>query len=110
MGTSTIPVTTGTTRALHADYIQNLRGRLKAVSAFVIETSCHDARIFCQVGTMMGGRGSEFRQNILAHGYIGSTTGINWTGDVPIQETEEVYIWLWPSSAQTVLLRIETED
>ena len=110
MGTSTIPLTAGTSRTLQAEYIDNLRGRLKAVTAVVVESTIPDADLFVQVGTMMGGLGSEFRQNVLASGYIGSTTGVNWTGDVPIQETEVVYIWLWSSTAANVLLRVETED
>jgi len=110
MGTSTIPVTTGTTRTLQPEYIGTLRGRLNAVSAFVVGVSCQDARIFVQIGTMLGGRGSEFRQNVLASGYLGSTTGVSWQGDIPIQETEEVYIWIWASSLQTLILRVETQD
>lgn len=110
MGTSTIPLTSGTTRTLQPEYIDNLRGRLKAVTAFVIESTIPDADLFVQIGTMLGGRGSEFRQNVLASGYIGSTTGVNWTGNIPIQETEIVYIWLWSSTAASVLLRVETED
>lgn len=110
MGTSTIPTTTGTTRTLQPEYIANLRGRLLAVSAFIVEATVKDADIYVQIGTMLGGQGREFRQAVLASGYLGSTTGVNWTGDVPIQETEEVYIYVWSSTASTLILRIETED
>lgn len=110
MGTSTIPVTTGTTRTLQAEYISSLRGRLKAVSVFVVEPATHDARIFVETGSMMGGRGREFRQQILASGYIGSTSSVNWTGDIGIEETEEVYVYIWSSVAATLVLRIKTED
>jgi hypothetical protein len=110
MGTSTIPLLTGTTRTLQAEYIQNLRGRLKAVSATVIDDDVHDARIFCEIGTMLGGRGREFRDQVLASGYIGSTSNVSWTGDIGVVETEEVYIYLWASAVASVILRVKTED
>lgn len=110
MGTAVIPATTGTTRTLQDEYIANLRGRLKAVSAFIVEDTIHDGKIFVELGTMLGGHGREFRQQILASGYIGSTSGINWTGDIAIEETEEVYIYIWSSSAATLIARAKTED
>jgi hypothetical protein len=110
MGTSTIPVTTGTTRTLQTEYISNLRGRLKAVSATVGNDTVHDGKIYCEIGTMLGGRTRVHRDQVLASGYIGSTSAVSWTGDIPIVDTEEVYIYLWASVAASVNLRVKTED
>ena len=109
MGTSVIPITAGTARTLQADYIDTIRGRLKAVSGFIVEDSVHDAKLFMEIGTMLGGRGREFRQQVLASGYIGSTSCINWTGDIAIEETEEIYVYLWSSAAATVIVRVKSE-
>lgn len=110
MGTSTIPVTTGNTRTLQAEYIASVRGRITSVSAFVIEATISDAQIYTQIGTMLGGRGREFRKKILAAGYLGSTTAVSWDGSLPLQETEEVYVYIWASTAASFILRIDTED
>jgi hypothetical protein len=110
MGTATIPVTATATRAKQEVFIPNLRGRLLAVSAFPIETTIHDARIFAEVGTILPQHQPEHRQMVLASGYIGSTSAISWTGDIPIDPLEEVYLYLWSSVAAHIICRIKTQD
>lgn len=110
MGTAELPLTTGTARTMQAEYIQLYAGRLKAVSAFIVEADVHDAKIFVELGTMLGGQGLEYRQQVLASGYVGSTAGINWTGDIPIEPTEEIYVHAWASAAATLKVRAKTEN
>jgi hypothetical protein len=110
MGTATIPVTTLADRSKQAVYVPSLRGRLYAASAFILDTDIHEPDIFVELGTIGPEHTEAHRSIVLASGYISSTASVTWTGALPLGPTDEAYIYIWSSSAATLLFRVTTGE
>lgn len=68
------------------------RGRLKSLCVNPPAVSITVASCWVLVGTMLGGRGSEYVTSVFYSGYVSGKVRNLWTGDYPFEPYEEIFI------------------
>lgn len=108
MGASQIIIATGTALSRQEAFLITETGVLHSAAVISDELAPRPGQVWAEYGIMIGGRRVENRQAILGQGYVGTNSSLGWSGNIPLQPTMEIYLFIWSSIAFNVRLALIT--
>ena len=77
-------------------------GHLRSVAVSFRGPLIDFGRVYVQVGSMLGGRGTEYVVAMFINAYVSNKFFPGWTGDYPFSPYEEIFVRAWANTSRTV--------
>lgn len=107
---TSISVDGSSVRSLAVNTLTIENGYLNSLGTSIQDDPGESAQSFVQVGISNGPTMPGDEVCILAQGYIGGNSQIQWSGRLPLQPDMRIFIKLWSSVGATVKLHAITEQ
>lgn len=102
-------VTGGATRALVRASQEVSPGRLRGISADILEGGSEPAQNYIRVLIEGQNAGESDSRHLILQGYIGLEAGLSWTGDFPLEDDVQITAEIMSSVSATAKISIATD-